>query len=38
MARFDLSDFDWLVIQPFAAEQAARRAAGRGPSGVERIL
>ena len=28
MARFDLTDFEWSVIQPLVAEQAARRAAG----------
>ena len=28
MARFDLTDFEWSVIQPLAAEQAARGAAG----------
>ena len=34
MARFDLTDFEWSVIQPLVAEQAARRAAGGRPAGA----
>ena len=36
--RYELSDFEWSIIQPLLAEQAARRSAGRRPEGAERHL
>ena len=38
MARYELTEFEWKIIQPLLPEQVARGASCRGPQGAERDL